>query len=194
MNKGKMQYIKAALLALLVVSCSDSDQAGPPASALLDSALTFLRFNDDAYQAAQKSGGFWAVPGQSRSVELRYSDSNQAFLRFEVGPNSLVTQDSVFISVDVDATGRLAFDFQPAGLQFNSSAPAILRIDRARSNPDIDGDGSTDLTDILLSLQVGIWKRELPMLPWVRLPTLNLLGTVMVVEVDDFTNFGMAVD
>jgi hypothetical protein len=194
MNKRKMQYIKAALLALLVVSCSESDQAGPPESALLDSALTFVRFNDDAYQAAPKSGGFWAVPGQSRSIELRYSDSNQTFMRFEVGPNSLVSQDSVFISVNVDATGRLAFDFQPAGLQFNGNAPALLHINRARSNPDINGDGSTDLTDILLGLQVGVWKRELPILPWVRLPTLSLLGTITVVEVHDFTNFGMAVD
>jgi hypothetical protein len=113
---------------------------------------------------------------------------------FEVGPNSLVATDSVLISVAVDATGRLAFDFQPSGLRFNSSAPATLRIDRARSNPDIDANGSVDLTDVLLSVQAGIWKRELPLLPWVRLPTLNLLGTVVAAEVYDFTNFGMAVD
>jgi hypothetical protein len=189
-----MKHIQTALLALLVAACAGDDQAAPSATALLGGELTFLRFTGDGYQAAEKSGGFWAVPGQSRSLELRYTDTNQAFMRFEVGPNALVSADSVFITVAVDAAGQLAFHFEPSGLRFNHQAPAVLRIDRARSNPDIDGNGRVDLADTLLSLNVGVWKRELPMLPWLLIPSLNLLGTVTEARVYDFTSFGMAVD
>jgi hypothetical protein len=189
-----MKHITAALLALVVISCSETDPVEPTSQALLSHELTFLRFDADAYQAAEKQAGFWAVRGQSRSLQLRYTDTQGVFLTFEVGPNSLVDRDSVYITVNVDAAGELAFHFEPSGLQFNNNAPARLRINHARSNPDIDADSDVDLGDLLLSLRVGVWKRELPILPWLKLPSLNLLSDVTEVRVHDFTSFGMAVD
>jgi hypothetical protein len=183
------------LFALFLIACSDADQVAlPPDAALLTSQLTFLRFDDAAFAAAEKSGSFWAVRGESRSLTLRYADSGESFLHFEVGPNTLVDRDSVQISVQVDESGQLTFHFEPSGLRFNSYAPAKLRIDFGRANRDIDADGDVDLIDTLQNLQAGIWKRELPILPWLKIPSVNLLGTAQQANVYDFTSFGMAVD
>ncbi len=178
--------ITAALVALLLISCSDTDQFAPTQAGLLTNEPTFLRFSNDAHQAAEKSGSFWAVRGQARTLVLRYSDSGSEFMRFDVGANSLLDGDSVLISVQVDPNRELVFHFSPSGLRFNDAAPAVLTIDYSRAN--------LDLLDRLLSLQAGIWKRELPVLPWLRVPSLRLLGTVEQAKVYDFTSFGMAVD
>ena len=190
-----MKRLPTVLCGLLLVACADAERVALPTDAALStSSLTFLRFEADALAAAEKSGSFWAVPGQARSLVLRYADTGEAFLQFEVGPNSLVAGDSVQISVQVDATGQLTFHFEPSGLQFNNQAPARLHIDYGRADDDIDADGDVDLADTVLGLQAGIWKRELPVLPWIRIPSINLLGTVEQAKVYDFTSFGMAVD
>lgn len=189
-----MKALRVAALAALFVSCSDTDQTAPQQQAVTTNDLTFFHFEANAFAAAEKSGSFWAVPGQSRSLVLRYSDTNAEFMRFEVGPNSLLGTDSVQISVEVDANGDFAFHFAPSGLQFNNFSPATLRIDYARANPDIDGDGDVDFADRLLTMQGGIWKRELPLLPWLKIPSINVLDTTEQAKVYDFTSFGMAVD
>ncbi len=190
-----MKRFSVALLGLLLAACSDVDQVLPPPEAgLLTNDLTFLRFRGDAYDAAEKSGSFWAVKGEARSLVLRYTDTGREFLRFHVGPNTLVDRDSVLIGVEVDAAGDLAFHFSPSGLRFNGAAPAVLLIDRGRAHPDINRNGYVDLFDTLLSLQAGIYKRELPILPWLKIPSLNLLSSVAQADVYDFTSFGMAVD
>lgn len=185
----------AAVLVLLTVACSDFEQGPPPPQAtLLTNELTFFRFRDDAYQAAEKQGSFWAVPGQARTLILRYTDSSQPFLIFQVGENSLPGTDSVQISVQVDPNGLLAFHFSPSGLQFNPLAPAVLRIDHTRKQVDVDRNGNVDLRDTLLVLTAGIWKQDVPTVPWLKLPTLNVLSTMAQTNVYDFTSFGMAVD
>jgi hypothetical protein len=189
-----MKALRVAVLAALIASCSDTDQTAPQQQAFTTNDLTFFRFDANAFAAAQKSGSFWAVPGQSRSLVLRYSDTNAEFMRFDVGPNSLLGSDSVQISVQVDANGDLVFHFAPSGLQFNNSSPATLRIDYARANRDIDADGDVDLNDRLLTIQAGIWKRELPLLPWIKIPSISVLDTAEQTKVYDFTSFGMAVD
>jgi hypothetical protein len=183
----------AALSGLLLISCSDTDQFSPPRASLLTSELTFLRFTDDAYQAAEKSASFWAVKGESRTLVLRYADTGQEYLKFQVGPSTLVDRDSVLISVAVDAAGNFAFHFSPSGLRFNPYAPASLALNHARTNGDIDADGDVDLIDAARSLGAGVWKRELPVTPWLRIPSVNL-GVVQRSDVYDFTSFGMAVD
>ncbi|HET9441084.1 MAG TPA: hypothetical protein VFO52_12985 [Longimicrobiales bacterium] len=190
-----IRRLGAAALLLLVMACSDSEPVAPPEQAgVLTENLTFFRFSADAYLAAEKQGSFWAVRGQARQLVLRYTDTYQPFLEFTVGASSIVDQDSVLITVQVDEGGLLTFHFQPSGLRFNPLAPALLRIDHGRRNPDIDADGDVDLNDSVLALQAGIWKRELPILPWLKLPSLSLLGTVEEARVYDFTSFGMAVD
>jgi hypothetical protein len=190
-----MKYFVVALLATFFVSCSDADQVSLPTRAGVSTDnLTFVRFSADAFAAAEKSGSFWAVPGESRAVVLRYTDTGQEFMRFTVGAASLPGSDSVRISVEVDPAGVLTFHFQPSGLRFNGDAPAILHIDYSRSNPDVDADGGVDEIDAVLKLEAGIYKRELPGLPWIEIPSLNLSGDTKQASIYDFTGFGMAVD
>src|SRR5688572_23877413 len=64
----EMKRIVVALAATVAISCSDADQVSQPTqAALLTSNLTFVRFSDDAFAAAEKNGSFWAVPGESRA-------------------------------------------------------------------------------------------------------------------------------
>lgn len=190
-----MKAIRVAALAALLISCSDADQPSlPQQAALLSNELTFLRFADDAYAAAEKSGSFWAVPGQTRSITLHYTDTGAEFMHFEVGPHSLMTSDSVEISVQVDANGDFAFHFEPSGLRFDPYGPAILRVDYSRIEPDVDADGDVDIFDQLRAIDAGFWKRELPLLPWVKIYSVNLTKTTEKAKVFDFTSFGMAVD
>lgn len=190
-----MKAIRVALLAALLISCSDTDQVSLPTQAVVSTSnLTFLRLSGDAFAAAEKSGSFWAVPGQASSLVLRYSDTGEEFLRFDVGASSLETTEPVQISVQLDPTGALIFHFAPSGTQFNNSDPAILRINYARMNPDVDGDGDADLSDRILGTQAGIWKRELPLLPWLKMPSIRLQSDVEQAKIYDFTSFGMAVD
>jgi hypothetical protein len=190
-----MKKLTACCLALLLISCSDADQVSLPRQAALSTDnLTFISFNDAAFAAAQKGGQFWAVPGESRTLTLRYADSEQEFMKFEVGPHSLQTTDSVLISVQLDANGVFAFHFSPSGLRFNPEAPARLKINYARASDDVDSDGDVDLLDALQFVNARIWKRELPGMPWLSLPTLQVVGKVEQADIYDFTSFGMAVD
>ena len=190
-----MKVIPVAALAALLISCSDADQTSlTEQTALLSDQLTFLRFSDGAYAAAEKSGSFWAVPGQARSITLRYTDTGAEFMHFEVGPNSLTSTDSVEISVQVDANGDFAFHFEPSGLKFNPDAPALLRAEYSRINGDVNADGDVDTSDQLLTIHAGFWKRELPLLPWVKIFSVSLNQTVERAKIYDFTSFGMAVD
>jgi hypothetical protein len=190
-----MKKLTACFMALLLISCSDADQVSLPTQAALSTdKLTFLRFSDAAYSAADKTASFWAVPGEARQIVLRYADDGAEFMRFEVGPNSLVTSDSVLISVAVDAQGAFTFHFSPSGLKFNPSAPARLLLDYTRVNADVDANGQANQYDAMLLARGQIWKRELPGLPWMGLPSLDLMDRTEAVDVLDFTSFGMAVD
>ncbi|HEX6558160.1 MAG TPA: hypothetical protein VF021_01830 [Longimicrobiales bacterium] len=197
-----MKRVVLALATLLITACSEH-VASPPQQAVSTSDLTFLRFQPAAYAAAQKSASFWAVKGQERGVALRFGDTGAEFMRFTVGANALSTRpdgspflpgDSVLISVSVDASARILFNFQPSGLKFSDAQPAQLHIDYARADADVNADGVVDVRDAVLLLQAAIWKQELPGLPWLKLPTIGLSGDAAQSDIHDFTGFGMAVN
>lgn len=197
-----MRRIVFAMVAILVTGCSDSVSPRLEPS-LLSGDLTFLRFDSTAQTAAVREAGFWAVRGEPATLLLRYSDTGETYLRFDVGAGSLEQRpdgsrfaegDSVWITVRAESNGVFAFRFQPSGLKFSAAEPAVLTLDHARTDPDIDGNGSFGLSDTVLALTAGIWKQELPILPWLRIPTLRLTGTVVRADVHDFTGFGMAVN
>src|SRR5687768_14965328 len=113
-------FMKRSALAVVAIlaACSDAGVTPPVQSALLGTDLTFYRFDDAAFEQAQRQASVWAVKGESRALVLRYNDTNAEFLRFEVGAAALlerpdgtafVTGDSILISVDVDPAGRMAF-------------------------------------------------------------------------------------
>lgn len=201
--EGKaMRRLVIALAAIAVSGCSEriTETAQP---ALLGNDLTFYRFSAAAFEHAPKQAGFWAVKGTSRVLSVRYGDTHEEFLRFEVDAQALAKRpdgstiedgDSIYISVSLEPSGEMIFRFSPSGLKFDGAHPARLVLNGSRRNPDIDGDGTVGLGDALLEQRAGIWKQELPLLPWFKLPSLNLSSDVMQADIHDFTGFGMAVN
>jgi len=118
----------------------------------------------DQYQVS-----FWAVRGESRSVQINYSSNidNQThpFLvltttdpQFVPGIGELALGDSVLITVSVD-TGKIGVTLEPSGLQFG--APAQMKIWYGGAGGDLNGDGVADSSDSVIEAKLlGLWYRE----------------------------------
>src|SRR5882672_7870647 len=97
----------------------------------------------------QYAVSFWAVRGESRSVQINYTSSIDSavhpFLtltitdpQFVPGVGELAMGDSVFITVNVDTT-KIGVSLLPTGLQFGT--PAQLKIWYDGAGGDLNGDG-----------------------------------------------------
>jgi hypothetical protein len=118
----------------------------------------------DQYQVS-----FWAVRGESRSVQINYSsaidEENHPFLvltttdpQFVPGVGELAMGDSVLITVSVD-TSKIGVTLEPSGLQFG--APAQMKIWYGGAGGDLNGDGVADSSDSAIEAKLlGLWYRE----------------------------------
>lgn len=112
---------------------------------------------------------FWAVRGESRSIQINYSSSidngTHPFLNltttdptFVPGVGELALGDSVLITVTVDTT-EIGVTFEPTGLQFGT--PSEMKLFYGGASGDLNGDGIADATDAQLEQQLlGLWYRE----------------------------------
>jgi hypothetical protein len=122
---------------------------------------------------------FWAVRGESRSIQINYHSSIDAgthpFLKltttdpqFVPGIGELAMGDSVLITVTVDTT-KIGVTLEPSGLQFG--APAELQVWYGGAAGDLNGDGVADSTDAVIEANVlGLWYREDQNDSWTNLP------------------------
>ena len=127
----------------------------------------------DQYQVS-----FWAVRGESRSMQINYSSSidsdTHPFLtltttdpQFVPGVGELAMGDSVLITVTVD-TARIGVKLEPSGLLFGEAAQ--LKMWYGGASGDLNGDGIADSTDATLEAQLlGLWYREEQDDPWTKL-------------------------
>lgn len=127
----------------------------------------------------QYTVSFWAVRGESRSVQINYSsaidEETHPFLeltttdpRFVPGVGELAMGDSVLITVTVDTT-KIGVSLEPHGLQFGN--PAELKMWYGGAGGDMNGDGAVDSTDTNIeALLLGLWYREGDATPWAQLP------------------------
>jgi hypothetical protein len=121
---------------------------------------------------------FWAVRGESRSVQINYSSTidNQThpFLlltttdpQFVPGVGELAMGDSVLITVSVDTT-KIGVILEPSGLQFGE--PAQMKIWYGGAGGDLNGDGVVDSLDTQIEAKLlGLWTREDDSKPWTKL-------------------------
>src|SRR5467141_3878477 len=121
---------------------------------------------------------FWAVRGESRSVQINYSSSIDSLIfsfhdtattdpQFVPGVGELAMGDSVLITVTVDTT-KIGVKLEPSGLQFGE--PAQLKIWYDGAGGDLNGDGVVDSKDAAIEAQVlGLWYREKDSDPWAKL-------------------------
>ena len=177
-----------ALPLALTLACSDSgepddgdDTIKPP------SDLTILRLAENSPALFNPEVSFYAVRGENREAEISFVDDErpdepgERYLELRVDAEALAALpdgspvadgDSVLITIRVVDPAQLLFEFEPAGLTFNPSRPAELRVHYDHADDDLDEDGDVDLDDASLELTLGIWRQENDGDPFERLGSL----------------------
>ncbi len=148
---------------------------------------------------------FWAVKGQGLDVKLRFNtgsgSTSDQFVEFQLAAGSLLTRpdgtaiavgDSVQITLRPDTTGKMAVTFEPSGLVFDSTAPALLTLYCYHAAADLNGDGVVNQLDEQLWYQMAVWKQEQGQ-PWVKQSTTRSSdGYTLQTLVTGFTGFSVA--
>jgi len=197
MMQARRSLIVAAL-AIAVASCKDQPMAIQPAEPVfLDWAVTPL-FSTDASSATVTESGpgtiylgprdnvsleqtrvsFWAVRGQSRSVQINYkgrrNEEPRPFLLLtttdprwvpEIG--ELAVGDSVLITIKVN-TRKVLVSLEPTGLQFGEPGQLTVWYEGARHD-----NGTADQYDagdeIVDDADLALFYREDQKHPWSQL-------------------------
>ncbi|NIR46424.1 MAG: hypothetical protein GWN99_18435 [Gemmatimonadetes bacterium] len=183
-----------ALLGLLALAgCADSTGNTPP-DMVDESELDFVPRRATAPAVQTRDTSFWAVRGEERRLEIRYTGegTGKKFLEFEVDDESLLRRpdgtlfavgDSIEISVQVDSTLFLV-NLEPSGLVFNPERPAVLELDYDEAEEEF----------LARESEFDAWRQEATGDPWFR------VGSVQVEELDEieilifgFTRYALAV-
>lgn len=199
-----------ALPLALTLACSDSGGPGddgddgikPP------SELTVLRLSQESPPLFNSEVSFYAVSGENREGEISFVDDEnpgapgEEYLELEVDADALLSLpdgtpilegDSVLITVRVVDPERLLFEFEPAGLRFNATRPAELKIHYNHADDDLDEDGDVDLDDASLELTIGIWRQENDGDPFERIGSLLLDDLEEIdAELEGFSRYALA--
>jgi hypothetical protein len=193
-----MMFVRRSLLvfalALAVARCADQPTAvKAPASPQAVRWAQTPQFTARTDARARRSGtmaltpplsldqyvvSFWAVRGESRSVQINYSSTIDTlphpFLtltttdpQFVPGVGELPIGDSVLVTVIVD-TSNIGVSLEPHGLQFGQ--PAQLKIWYSGAGGDLNGDGVVDSLDAVIETKLlGLWYRADQSQPWTHL-------------------------
>ena len=147
------------------------------------------------YQAS-----FWAVRGQSRSIQINYLGDGgiHPFLRLTTtdpryvpGRGWLAEGDSVLVTATVDPN-IIAVDFQPSGLRFGTAAQLDIWYGGALG--DLNGDGVVDGADATIESQLlGMWYQADPTSPWAPIAATHSLSTKsFTTELQHFSGYSVA--
>lgn len=193
------------LLAMLGFSaCSDSTS---PGETTRDPAeLNVVRLDPVAPPLFNPVDSFYAKKGEDREVRIYFQDevggSGEEFLRLSVSAPSLLARpdgtpflngDSVLIKVSITDPTRILFDMEPAGLTFDPTRPAELKIEYAHADHDFNEDGSVNLADDQIKHILSIWRQETLADPFVRLGSVNEESLEeMSAEILGFTRYAIA--
>lgn len=205
--------MRRLLLLLIVLSAACESATGPNApygkkSGDNSNGTPLLTPIDTPYIALMpRDTSFWAVKGRLQDVVLHFRSTvagqpGDHVLEFTLSAGSLLrrpdgtaiaTGDSVLITINPDTTGKMSFTFQPSGLVFDSTAPALLTLWCNHAAADLNGDGVVNSTDEQLWYEMSIWKRENPTDPWSKQSTTRSSdGYQLQTPVNGFTGFSVA--
>ena len=203
-----MRYTSLLFLAALlagVAGCS-SDSTAPGDGSRPSSDLHILRVAPTSTPLLNPDTSFYAVQGQDREVRISFQNElggeGEEFLRLRVRPGSLQTApdgspiaagDSVLITVHVVNPDSILFDMEPAGLTFNPSEPAELKIHYAHADHDFNEDGTINVFDDEIKSQLAIWRQESLSEPFVKLGSVNVEDSEEInADILGFTRYAIA--
>jgi hypothetical protein len=192
-------------LAAALAACSDT--GGPDTGGVKPPAdLTIIQLPVTAPAIWNPVDSFYAKKGEDRELRI-YFDApgggpGEEYMRLRVEAGSLYKRpdgtlfqvgDSVLITVRVQDPSLVQFEFQPAGLTFNPSLPAELKIEYGETGGDLDDDGDVDADDASIEQVMAVWRQEQPGQSYVK------LGSVKVEELNEieadllgFTRYAIA--
>jgi hypothetical protein len=162
----------------------------------------FLAARSAGLSLDRYAASFWAVRGETRSVQINYADAtgatNSSFLRLVIddpryvpGQGDLAPGDSVLITVNIDTT-NIAVSLEPTGMLFGD--PAQLQIWYGGAGGDLNGDGVVDSTDAQIESQLlGIRYREGPDSVWAQVPsTQSILDKSFTSALPHFSEYAVS--
>lgn len=197
-----LRFARPAATLLLAVGLTGCLDLSAPEEGTQESDLIFVRISD-GIELERDSVSFWAVPGETRQVEIRYLKSasypngNTKCLLFRVPAGSLPGQprDSVRISIVVAGDRQYRFRFAPAGLRFDPARPAELEIRYRWANPDFNDDGVVDGRDAIAAENISVWHQPSPDGRWFEIPTTRIAdGVEARSTVFGFSQYALATD
>lgn len=142
-------------------------------------AAAALVSSSDGISLDRYTAAFWAVRGETRSVQINYlsstGDTTFPFLQLTItdpvfvpGIGNLESGDSVLVTVTIDPAD-IKVSLEPTGLLFGDAAQ--LQISYGGASGDLNGDGAVDETDADIETQLlGLWYREGAESAWTRIP------------------------
>lgn len=193
----------AALLAGLA-GCSDS--ASPGSDTVPPGDLTIIRVAATSPPIFDPEQSFYAVQGEDREIRISFQDAGggegEEFLRLRVRPEALqalpdgtpiAEGDSVLITVRVVDPANILFEMEPAGLTFNSSEPAELKIHYRHADHDFNEDGQINAVDTQIRSRLAIWRQESAADPFVRVGSVNVEESEEInADILGFTRYAIA--
>jgi hypothetical protein len=193
-----------ATAALAAAGCSDSN--GPGGTTRPPEELAILRLAATSPPVWNPEISYWARNDQDSEAKIWFEDSEgnagEEYLRFRVPSQGLLVypdgtpfgpQDSVLITIRVVDPTLLFFEFEPAGLRFNSEEPAELEIEYAEADDDLDDDGDVDAEDEALEGEIYVWRQRNPGDPFERLVTLRFEDLdELEADIPGFSRFAIA--
>ncbi|PYP08615.1 MAG: hypothetical protein DMD59_11690 [Gemmatimonadetes bacterium] len=187
-------FVRRSLIPLALLAAACTDGIGPVPSALerplaqsvASRSIPMLRQAKTAPSLATYQVSFWAYVGKASAVAVNYLPAKgqsvgDPFLRFSIPRGGLVagangatlkSGDSILVTLNIDPVSFLV-DFQPSGVLFSKTSPAILGFWYGRANPDLNGDGVVDAADQLLMQQLAIWYQGDKAYGWSKQPSIN---------------------
>jgi hypothetical protein len=148
------------------------------------------------------NASFWAVRGQSRSLQINYLSPGQSgkspFLQLTIsdptnvpGLGSLAVGDSVLVTVAVDPK-NIAVSLEPTGMLFGT--PSQLQIWYGGAGGDLNGDGVVNAEDATIERQLlGMWYQEAATDPWAQIQaTQSLLDKSFSAALPHFSKYAVA--
>ncbi len=169
--------------------------------------LTIIRLPAGSAPIWNPVDSFYAKKGEDRDLRIVLcqragTGPGEEYLRLRVDAPTLLARpdgtlfqvgDSILIIVRVTDPALIQFEFEPAGLTFNPSVPAQLKIEYGETGGDLDDDGDVDADDSSIEQIMGLWRQEQPGESYLK------LGSVKVEELDEieadilgFTRYAIA--